>query len=355
MADRILVSTETLIKWAENLNTIQSELSFIADSLMGIFAEEGSGGDLSYRTNVVLHNGARISGQSAEEVVASLRNAAVKTGADAAEVAEGLIRAAELFDEAENWMLKSAVDSARVFADNSIKLSALSASSSKQELAAGDVAVAPSAEIARVNANQYASLKDYASGKDAVDPEVFDTSRIKNVYYIYGYPKGWVNSKIGHTAILMVDENGNGFHYCFYADGQVGVLYLNKRQVNEFYNTGYIPGQTCSGGFTSGAYYGKDDRRYHEIVDLQLGAEKSYNVYDRCLRYFDQAVNNGGKLEYSQFGNNCDDLAYMALTGKKSINIIPKNTFDSLRRVTWICTGKDGYRKLGNEIPECYK
>lgn len=191
---------------------------------------------------------------------------------------------------------------------------------------------------AYILANSFSTIVGLAEETCKIDISVFDPNAIEHVYYLL------MNESYGHSAILLVDKNGNAMHYCFYNSGDIGIRFMPAIEVTRFKENGEILDQVSS-----------KERfvRYPNTYDLMLDCNDitdSKEVYRRCLDNW--LTSKKGGIEYNLLFNNCDDLAYDALFDKRSPSPIPNKTYESLKEAVVEATGEDKTLFVSNTAKE---
>lgn len=102
MADRLKVSTESLLSKAQELMSIQDAITDAEEILSGINLSNGAVGDIRLSMHGRLRNGAVISGNDVATLIPSLCGALNRVREDSRQITKGVLRAAELFEETEN-------------------------------------------------------------------------------------------------------------------------------------------------------------------------------------------------------------------------------------------------------------
>lgn len=180
-----------------------------------------------------------------------------------------------------------------------------------------------------ISTNSVSTIVDLAEGTCEINKSVFDPDAIEHVYYLL------MNRKAGHSAIMLVDKNGNAMHYCFYDSSAVGIRFMPSMEVASFMGNGEISWQISS-------IHQDKCIRYPDTYDLMLDCKEitdSKEVYNRCLENWLTSKKSG--ITYNLFTNNCDDLAYDVLFDEKSPSPIPKITYEQLKKAVVDATGED--------------
>ena len=193
---------------------------------------------------------------------------------------------------------------------------------------------------------------EYSVQPDTIPKTLFDPSSIDHFYYLRSL------FDASHTAIMLVDHNGNGLHLSYYGDGSsnsaiaatdLGIQFMSVAEVRRLYDYGDILYQISSEKAKEKyiPYY-----TYYDMIDCksQFSNDEQQKIYKRFWKTFRTAVEQG--YDYSLFSQNCDDIAHMVFYGEYSPSSIPAQTFQRICKEILMKEDKAAVYRMVDHIKE---